>query len=544
MTTAALDLDRLRELVEAAKLESDLATLKAQTHAMKMAESFVGGRRVREGWGDEVPIDEPFRDGAGMSYFGDSVATGIARPTDRRFGDNFPFWQSEAEHRTIIGQARLVASRSEVALAALENLTNYTIGDGFGYSFAAKDEDDTEARKWAELCQRISDNFDEANGFTEDGERSLFERSRQDGEFFACLTHRGGSNVSLRQVDPCFITEPDNRQGVEEYAGLPTGLEWKYGVAADQGDPTRVHAYFAEWNGDANDWDVIPPESMVHLKLNVSPEVKRGLSDYYAVHGNLTRGEKLLGNTLEGAAGQAAIAYIREHAMGTTSDAISDMVVGAATKTITETTDRGGQNTRNIRNAKPGEIHDVTAGTKYQAGPMGSPNGPRFVEVVQAAMRMVGIRWAMPEYMISGDASNGNFASTLVAEAPFTKATEARQSVYSRKYREIKWKAVGIVAKRTGLFGNVSLAKIKRRVQLTVDTPEVAVRNRVEDHTIKVGEHAAGILSLDTWAAEVGRELAEEQRKGAKPTAIPNPVATTPPPSAPPSVRESWLGYP
>ena len=46
---------------------------------------------------------------------------------------------------------------------------------------------------------------------------------------------------------------------------------------------------------------------------------------------------------------------------------------------------------------------------RWMYGPMGHVNSPRFIEVVQSSLRYVGSRWAMPEYMISSDASNNNF---------------------------------------------------------------------------------------------------------------------------------------
>ena len=50
------------------------------------------------------------------------------------------------------------------------------------------------------------------------------------------------------------------------------------------------------------------------------------------------------------------------------------------------------------------------------------------VQIVQAGLRALGNRWDMPEYMISGDSSNANYASTLVSGAPFVTGIEWEQS--------------------------------------------------------------------------------------------------------------------
>ena len=47
---------------------------------------------------------------------------------------------------------------------------------------------------------------------------------------------------------------------------------------------------------------------------------------------------------------------------------------------------------------------------------------------IQAELRAIGSALAMPEYMISGDSSNANYASTMVAEGPAVKTFEEMQA--------------------------------------------------------------------------------------------------------------------
>lgn len=547
-------LDELRREVEAAQLQSQLEHLRQPNASpVEVHGGFVGsaagGVVMLEGWGDRVDPSEYLFDGSGASYFGyghgfGAAAPQIARPEDRLNGDFFPFWQTETEHREIVGLSRYLAASSEVAIGALDNLVNYTIDQGFGHTFTALDE---QGKQWAAICQAIVDRMMVNNRWEADGEREAFIRTRRDGERFVSLDHRGGLEVELSFNDTTTVTEPDNIRGLENYLAetglLPDayGLDWKYGIVTPPNNSQRVLGYFVERPGNSGeDWQFHTPATMVHVRANVDREVKRGMPDLFSVSSNLGRGEKLLGNTLEGSAVQAAIAFIRKHAQGTAPDAIRDYVAGQADRITTETTRGGKTRTRNLRKYHPGTVHDIPNGMDYVAGPLGSPNGPRFIEVVQAALRMVGVRWKQAEYMISGDASNGNFASTLVAEAPFTKSTVALQGQEVRAARELCWKAVALVQQRTRVFGQeVDLATIQAHVQLTVDAPEVAIRNRLEDHQIRREEHQAGLLSLETWASEAGRDLEEEQRKGAAPQT--GPAQTGAP------VTESWQrwqGYP
>ena len=72
----------------------------------------------------------------------------------------------------------------------------------------------------------------------------------------------------------------------------------------------------------------------------------------------------------------------------------------------------------------------------------------------------------MPEYMVSGDASNANYASTLVAESPFVKARQAG----------IDAEVVGSQAARAPHVTLVALADLDRQaVAMAADMAGVCV---------------------------------------------------------------------
>ena len=60
------------------------------------------------------------------------------------------------------------------------------------------------------------------------------------------------------------------------------------------------------------------------------------------------------------------------------------------------------------------------AGTDYEFPAAGIDAG-RYVAVLQAELRAVASRLVMPEFMLSSDASNANYSSTMVAEGPAVK---------------------------------------------------------------------------------------------------------------------------
>ena len=75
----------------------------------------------------------------------------------------------------------------------------------------------------------------------------------------------------------------------------------------------------------------------------------------------------------------------------------------------------------------PGTILDIpeTVGFDF---PQAGLDISAYVAGIQAELRAIGSALAMPEYMISGDSSNANYASTMVAEGPAVKTFEEMQA--------------------------------------------------------------------------------------------------------------------
>ena len=502
--------EKLRERREELLLQREIATLEAETRSAEIL-----SKHVVEAWGDSVSRTEFLRDGSGLSNFGFGRTDRVSRAQDKRQGDNYPHWRTEVELAQIRGESRHIATSDEVAISALENLGNYCLGSGLEWRVIPKRQhaNNPQAKEAARAAQQIIDRFLDDNGWQDGAERGAFERWRRDGEIHVALYDEDdGRRIDAKIIDPDFVTEPERPRQLEDYLDLPSGLCWKYGHASDWKSPGTAIGYFVSWFGDPVDWEYLPAERVVHSKLNVDEEVKRGLSDFYSVRLNLEKAGKLLENTLIGASIQASIAYIREHAEGTTAEGIRSFVKARADSTQTVNTESGSR-TRYGRRMDPGTVVDIKQGAKYHAGPLGQPRSTSYIDLVQAALRLVGVRWQMPEYLISGDASNGNFASVLVAEAPFTKSSERKQRDFAATCKRIAWKVLRI-ASRFGLLPPWS--RLREWLEVTVEGPEIAVRDRVEDHQIRREENEAGILSEDTWASLAGYDLADERAKGAK----------------------------
>jgi len=433
-------------------------------------------------------------------------------PSDRRDGQFAPFFTSEHDLRAIWGLARRLAAADEIGAGLLDRLTDYTIGTGFTYRAEPRGKQPAaNILEMAAAVQEVVDDFLVCSGWEGDMERELFAASRRDGEFFLRLQPLPGHGCRALPIEPECVTEPGDPRAVEAHYGLAP-QSWSFGIATDPRDTTLRSGYFLQHYGDPRDWEFVPESELIHCRVNVDRRIKRGLSDYYPAARKLEKAARLLGNTLEGSTIQAAIAFIREHAPGHTKSQIEAFQLAKADVTQSDPRYSGARSRRHFH---PGTVLDVGPGMKYHAAPLGQTSGPVFLSVVQAALRVVGSRWGMPEYMISGDASNANFASTLVAGSPFVRATEARQSVYRRHFGEVMGRVVELAA-RQGRFlrwGITSRRELMRVVEIVVTPPQVAIAADAEaQERVREIRHRAGVLSARTWAAQVDLDYDQEER--------------------------------
>jgi capsid protein len=418
-----------------------------------------------------------------------------------------PVFETEVQLAAIRGQARVLATATPFALGVIQNLTNYTFGPGFTYTVMAEPGQEVPKALIRDV-QRLVDRFLDDNDWAGDREREVLRRTVRDGECFLALYPQAGGRVQLRFVDPEQVSEPQDPRLLEDWLGVERPSSWSFGVHTDLHDVEAVHGYHVRWNETGSDWDYLPAGRVEHLKLNVDRNVKRGVSDFYGVLQDLQREAKLRRNCAEGAALQAAIAWVQEMPQGTTEPMASSLVSSRSTGIV-----RTGPRTSHIQQYLPGTILRLPTGSRYIHGPLGAERNPNFLLIAQFLLRAIGVRWCLPEYMISGDAGNANYASTLVAESPFTKAREADQRFYARRFERLLWKMLSLSVRNGALSKHgVDGATLESLLDIRVDVPAVAVRDRLQDANVRKIEHEAGVLSRRTWAAEAGRDFETEQK--------------------------------
>ncbi|NUQ66269.1 MAG: hypothetical protein HUU20_27730, partial [Pirellulales bacterium] len=155
----------------------------------------------------------------------------------------------------------------------------------------------------------------------------------------------------------------------------------------------------------------------------------------------------------------------------------------------------------------PGTILDAFAGTAYEF-PAAGVDAARYVAVLQAELRAIASRLVMPEFMLTSDASNANYASTMVAEGPAVRMFQRLQREMIEDDLEVMRRAVSAA---------VAAGKLPREASTAVDIqavpPTLAVRDRLKEAQADQILVRNGAMSIATLAMRHGLDPQREQER-------------------------------
>jgi hypothetical protein len=504
---ATTELEALRERRNLLAITKECAELEAETSRLQrvaLAESALSNLvdpRIWRTAGFGAPL---------------SSSTTAGERNARDDGRNLPVIRTESDLTEIRGGARVLLDTNEFAIGAAGALCDYTIGNGYTYSATAKKGYD--AKELAAAINEIVDEFHDTTNFRMFREREIFDMSLRDGEAFVRVHDLGAGRADLRIVLPEYVTENGCNASIEEWLGLADDGEihsWTFGVHTLERDVQRELGYHIAWNASSTDEEYAPAGEVEHIKRNVDSTVKRGISDFYPVEKRFTGVAGLTDNVVAGAKVQAAIPYILEFVEGTTISQAQTLQSQSADFQYNQPTPAGYKSVT-VQERAPGTVLGVPKGQQYKPGPMGADRGPLFLEVVQGGLRAAGVRWRMPEHIISGNAANNNYASILEAGSPFVKKIEFEQARYAFHFVAVTWRAIKIAfdAGRLNRFG-ATWEQIRRMIMITAVPPNVATRDKDQETARRKILNEEGIMSDDTWASEEGLDIDEERSKGA-----------------------------
>lgn len=467
------------------------------------------------GWGgpyDGGTLDGRYAWGAGYS----------GGPSDRKGGGSFPVLQTEDDLRRMRSFARHLCDSNVYAIGFWDHVTNFVLGSGFKVEVVMAGQKTGAVSTGEEVdpnvaaCQQVWDEFCSINGWgcgdesavhlERDGdaspptnrEREAYRRLMRDGEFFLRVFVGGGKTNGIpkvRFIPPELVGSPP---------GEGTQGKWSWGVLTDEDDTETRKAYWRlPLPGTSDKGERIPAGQVIHGKVNVDGEVKRGVSDFFPLDDSLKNTVRTL-HAMEVCTGiQASIAYLRQHAPNTTSTQIGTLLSQTTTQGPPTYPSNRPDTQRYLTLQQAGAIIDLS-NQLVMAPPPSNPGTPGHIQVVQQTLQAVGLRWGCPQYF-GGDSSNANFASTLVSGGPFERATVTRQNEFKVIQQGLAV-AVLLAAVRSGRLTEDQVAA----VAVKVTAPEVSIANKLEaTQRRQILKDGAG-LSPQTWLREEGYDPALE----------------------------------
>ena len=359
---------------------------------------------------------------------------------------------TESELAAVRDECRALAVANEFAVNGHENRISYVVGTGHAYRLAAKPGTTVPPDELAAMEEVLAEFREKTAWYRR--QQEIVRRKDRDGECFLRLFHAADGTTAVRFVEPGEIATPKEK-AQDASAG--------FGIQTDPRDVESVRGYYVGGR-------LVPAASIQHRKANVDANVKRGLPLFFPVRKNLRRAEKLLRNMSVVAEIQSAIALIRKHDTGA-ADGIRRFVEDGADASSTDAT--GG--VTHYRRYAPGTILDTSSGIDYEFPAIGL-DVARYVAVLKAELRAIASRLVMPEFMLTSDASNANYSSTMVAEGPAVKMFERLQHEMIEEDRTL-FRRILTHAAACGRFPKTAL----NNIQIQATAPLLTTRDRLKE---------------------------------------------------------------
>ncbi len=394
-----------------------------------------------------------------------------------------PAFLSEQEHRLLRQECRQLATTNEFAINGHENRISYIVGTGHLYR-ATPRKRMTVSPEIIAAVQTILDDFVYDNKWHQ-RQQEIVRRRDRDGEVFLQFFVAPGGTTRVRFVEPGLVSTPQ---------ALSTDSSASFGIQTEPHDVEAVLAYYL-------DSEIVGADQIQHRKANVDANVKRGIPLFLPVRKNLRRAEKLLRNMSAVAEIQSAIALIRRHTNATRTN-VQRFVSDQADLTATSP----GSAPQNFKRFGPGTILDSYGGLDYEF-PASTIDASSYVTVLQAELRAIASRLVMPEFMLTSDASNANYSSTMIAEGPAVKMFSRLQAEQIEEDLAVMWRVVG-----NAIDANRLPPEVLNLLEIQASAPSLGVRDARQEAEVFEIQARNGILSPQTWSLRSGLDYDQEQR--------------------------------
>lgn len=403
---------------------------------------------------------------------------------------------SETDVEEMQEQANSIYYKNPLARGIIETLVNFVVGKEC--KIIALDEDPKVQAYWDKFC-RVND-FDKKS-------KEIVRRTLRDGEPFIRFFEPGETAdvQKIRFVEPSEIKDSTNTHS--------------YGIETDPGDVEKVLNYHRTFEKDkVQTPEVIPADDIIHEKINVDSNVKRGVSFFVGIASYITKYKGWLDDRI-------VLNKIRTaHNLIVKVTGISPKTYAAKFDDTTGKTTSGG--TPKKKMPKSGSVLIANQGVDYEFKGL-NIHASDTKDDGRAILLMIVVGTNLAEYMVTGDASNANYSSTMVAESPAVKAFEAWQDTFGKVFQKIYRKVISYGIEHGALPENskktITTFDKEKGVEVTeeeevetsrdcqVDFPILIHRDVKDEHESLQIARLNGWVSDRTASGKLGYDYDEEQ---------------------------------
>ena len=371
--------------------------------------------------------------------------------------------------------------------------------------------------------QNYLDEFWETNRLDK-RQKEWLERLLVDGETFLRIYEPNNTDGQLivRFLEPDNIIQPSDG-----------GNEWTHGIKTDVDDIENVIAYNYKYLDQfgRESQEEIPANQIIHTKIYARSNQKRGVSFLVGIGRYIKAYENWLDDRIKLNRLRHMWAIIMKPVAGTSptsfaSSNFADVERGADTT--------GG--TANKKAINAGSIL-ISQGLETEMQSL-NLQATDTAQDGRAIELMIAKGTQLAEYMIRGDASNANYASTMVAESPPVKSFERWQDIFADPQIELgrivlerairlgqipeKHKRELVVPKKpkeapdgTKDFGQTRVKRedVITSTEITVDYQTLIHRDMKQETEAYILQESLSIASKRTIAGKLGYDYDEEQEK-------------------------------
>jgi capsid protein len=390
------------------------------------------------------------------------------------------FEMLESDHRTMLKQAYRMWRKNPHARAAIRNLEKFTIGAGA--TISPHDNNPLVKEKWQE--------FEQINNWNQ-REKEIVRRTFRDGECFlrffteqSVLSEKAGQTV-IRFISPLEIVDP-------------TGIV-SYGIETDPDDIETPLFYY--WSRGGILKEKISAEEMLHIKILADSDEKRGRSILEVIMPLIAKYEQWLNDRIVLNKIRTAIALVRKR----TTPAAARLSTISPPEQVSSSSSTTDTIPSQRKLLKAGSVITTPPGVELEYL---NPNlDSRDVQADGRAILLAmtaGI--SIPEYMLTGDASNANMASTMVSESPGVREFQDWQDFFQGVFKEIF---------RRVIQAHINYGTLPFNTDLNCDVnyPSIIHRNFKEEVEAWSMVYDRKLISKETWRGKLGLNSETEKER-------------------------------